>query len=409
MMVVTAASVLLAILQGVVLFCLSYQYMLALASIRQRTPPVPTAPAATRFAIAIPAHNEASVLAATLAQLQFQEYPRQLFDIHVVADHCDDNTAEVAQRGGATVHVRQDHPKGRKAYALQWLFERLVHEHAAYDAVVVFDADSIVDPSFLRIMDGHLRAGRPVLQGQHVISNPEDSRLAAIAAVDMRLNNRLRNQSRSNLGLSCRLMGDAMVFDIDVLRAYGWPAQSMIEDREYGYELLLKGIRVYYVPEAKSFGQAAGSWKQAEPQRLRWYRGVVEIQQRLAGRLVDGAIRRKSLVVLDAALELLIPSYSFLAIVSVINLGLTAALNTLMPSATGPLGLLGSALLFTAWVLYPVLGLLIDRAPAAAFRALLFGPAYLIWRLWISVLVRLRGDRVVWARTKRRQEIERVR
>jgi cellulose synthase/poly-beta-1,6-N-acetylglucosamine synthase-like glycosyltransferase len=227
-----------------------------------------------------------------------------------------------------------------------------------------------------------------------------------MAEVDMRLNNRLRNQSRRNLHLSCRLMGDAMVFDTRLLRAHGWPAESLTEDREYGYELLLRGIRVLYVPGARSRGQAAGSWKQAEPQRLRWYGGLLAMQRRLARRLVAGAVRTRSLALLDGALELLMPAYSFLTAASGINLLLVLGLAALLPSVRGPLGEAASLLVVLAWGFYPLLGLVIDRAPARSFRVLLVGPVYLLWRLWISTLVRLRGGQVAWIRTRRREETD---
>jgi len=198
-----------------------------------------------------------------------------------------------------------------------------------------------------------------------------------MAAVDMRLNNRLRNLGRSNLGFACRLMGDAMVFDTQVLRERGWPTATFNEDREFGYELLLRGVRAYYVPEALSYGQAASSWHQAEPQRLRWYRQVPAMQRRLAWPLIAASLRSRSLALLDGAIELLMPPYSTLTALAALNLAAT---------------------------LYPVLGLVLDRAPPWAFRALLLGPAYLLWRLWIALLVRVRGDRIAWQRTQRREE-----
>jgi len=401
-----ALAALLGLVQGVLLFCLFYQYLLAASSIKQPDLPSMSRGPAIRFAVAIPAHDEASVLPATLAQLQQQEYPRDLFDIHVVADHCADDTASVVQQLGGIAHERNSLPKGRKAYALQWLLEQILASDSPYDAVAIFDADSRVSVDFFRVMAAHLEAGSQVLQGQHVVSNPQDSPLAALAAVDMRLNNRLRNQSRRNLGFSCRLMGDAMVFDARILREYGWPTESLAEDREYGYELTLRGIRVDYVPEARSYGQAASRWKQAEPQRLRWYRGLMEMQRRLAGSLVVNALRSRSLMLLDSALELLMPSYSLLIAASMVNLGLVVAMTFLFPVVDTPMGVTGSALLLVAWGLYPLIGLLVDRAPAWAFRALLLGPAYLGWRLWISVLVRLRRDRIAWVRTQRREEVE---
>lgn len=401
---VTVASWLLSFIQGVLVFCLGYHYLLALVSLRAPRPsPMPLCPR-THFAVAIPAHNEETVLSATLHQFQRQEYPHDLFDVHVVADHCTDATVEIARRAGAIVHERNSLPQGRKAYALQWLLARILNSEADYDAVAIFDADSWVAPDFLRVMDSYLIEGHRVLQGQHIISNPQDSPLAAMAAVDMRLNNRLRNQSRRNIGFACRLMGDAMVFEADILREYGWLGNSLTEDREYGYELLLRGIRAVYVPEAHSFGQAASDWKQAEPQRLRWYQGLVAMQHRLTARLLIGAIRHRSVVLLDGALELLMPSYSFLLALTVLTLGVVSVSHIMSLPLYSLLGVTGSLLLVVAWGFYPWLGLIIDRAPLWAFKALLLGPAYLAWRLWISLLVRLRGDHITWVRTRRREE-----
>ena len=160
------ASSLLCTLQGALVFCLLYQYFMALASIRPSQPAPATAGARTRFAILIPAHNEAPVLRATLARMQGLAYPRALFDVHVVADHCSDETATVAREGGAVAHERDSLPRGRKAYALQWLLARILRGPTDYDAVAIFDADSLISPDFLAAMDGHLQAGARALQGQ---------------------------------------------------------------------------------------------------------------------------------------------------------------------------------------------------------------------------------------------------
>jgi 1,2-diacylglycerol 3-beta-glucosyltransferase len=402
-----AVGVALLSLAQVVLFaCLLYQYLLAFASIPRPDTAAALPDCRKRFAVAIPAHNEAAVLCATLSQLREQDYDRDLYDVHIVADHCTDNTLEVARAGGAIAHERTDLPRGRKAYAVQWLVDRILAIDPPYDAVAVFDADSLVDPDFLRTVNNHLCVGARVLQGQHIISNPRDSCTAMVAAVDMRLNNLLRNQSRRNLGLPCRLMGDAMVFDSAVLREHGWLGRSMTEDREYGYELALRGIGVRYVPEAKSSGQAAGGWKQAEPQRLRWCRGLLEMQRHLTGRLIRGVLRFRSFMLLDRVIELLMPSFSFLTAASGLNLLLVGGFALARPAAHTFLGIWGSAVLVLGWFVYPLVGLVVDRAPHWAFRALLLGPLYLVWRLWISLLVRLRGDQIRWVRTRRREEID---
>jgi len=49
-----------------------------------------------RFAVLVPAHNEERVVGPLVDSLMAQKYPRQLFDVHVIADNCTDHTREVA-------------------------------------------------------------------------------------------------------------------------------------------------------------------------------------------------------------------------------------------------------------------------------------------------------------------------
>jgi cellulose synthase/poly-beta-1,6-N-acetylglucosamine synthase-like glycosyltransferase len=279
--------------------------------------------------------------------------------------------------------------------------DRILSREKDYDALVIFDADSQVDAGFLKAMNSALTQGYLVLQGKHVIANPQASPFSRLAAVDMRLNNLLRNQAKQNLGLSCRLMGDAMCFATHVIRQHGWLAGSLVEDREYGLYLLTQGIRSSYIPEAVSCGQAAPSWGDASKQRLRWYGGVFQIQKRFTFRLLIRGLKKGDWAALDQAGELLLPSFSLLALLS---LGL-AAMQWMWP-ATHPLfPPLVSSGVALAWLLFPFMGLLADGAPASAYRALLYSPFYLLWRLWLGLRARVQGEHIHWMRTRRREEV----
>ena len=59
--------------------------------------------ASTRFAILIPARNEACVIGQLVDSLKKQNYPESLYDIYVVANNCTDNTSEIALLHGAEV------------------------------------------------------------------------------------------------------------------------------------------------------------------------------------------------------------------------------------------------------------------------------------------------------------------
>ena len=82
-----------------ILLPVAYWCLLALAAIRTPSRPAGlTREPSTRFAIAIPAHDEASVIGATVNRLRDLNYPGERFDIHIVADHCSDETAALARK-----------------------------------------------------------------------------------------------------------------------------------------------------------------------------------------------------------------------------------------------------------------------------------------------------------------------
>jgi cellulose synthase/poly-beta-1,6-N-acetylglucosamine synthase-like glycosyltransferase len=394
------ANILTSLLQIVIVIGLGYYYLLLAACFLRHTTVRTTASPDKSFAIAIPAHNEQAVLAKTIGLLRSQTYPPDLFDIYVAADHCNDHTAEVAVRNGAICYERSEEPRGRKAYALQWLLARILAGGKVYDAFVIFDADSQVDSGFLESMNRALGPDRPVLQGKHVIANPEESRFSRLAAVDMRLNNLLRNQAKQTLGLSCRLMGDAMCFAADVIRQHGWLAGSLVEDREYGLHLLTQEIRISYLPEAVSSGQAAPGWNAAASQRLRWYGGVFHIRKKFASKLLKQALQRCDEAALDQAIELLLPPFSVLTLLSLCLAVVQWMWPVLHPLFPAPV----STAIAVAWIVFPFVGLWIDHAPWSAYRALVHSPFYLIWRLWLGFQARVRREKIQWIRTRRREE-----
>jgi hypothetical protein len=157
---------------------------------------------------------------------------------------------------------------------------------------------------------------------------------------------------------------------------------------------------VRYVPDAVSAGQAATRWGDATGQRLRWYAGVFGLQRAHLGPLLSSAWRDRNLDALDAALELSLPPFSTLALLSV---GLVLAQVILTSNHFSPL-LIVSGLLLIGSFLFPILGLLAERAPWHTFRSLLFGPAYALWRVWLGLTVRMRNGNVPWIRTRRAEE-----
>ena len=136
-----------------------------------------------KFMAIIPAHNEEAVVANLVESLKHQDYPKELYDIYVIADNCTDKTAEVARKAGAIVYERFDETKKTKGFALNWFLGQKIEEDADYDAFCIFDADNIVDVNFLKNMNKKLCQGEDVVQGYRDIKNPTDNWITAGYAI----------------------------------------------------------------------------------------------------------------------------------------------------------------------------------------------------------------------------------
>jgi cellulose synthase/poly-beta-1,6-N-acetylglucosamine synthase-like glycosyltransferase len=376
---------------------LVYLYTLALGSLGRRPARSPR-PETTRFAIAIPAHNEAGVIRHTISTLKRLNYPMQLLDVHVVADNCSDDTARIAREAGALVHVRNELPQGSKGAALAWLFDRILGSTPRYDTVVVFDADTQVDPEFLRAVSARLEEGAQVIQGCHRISNPLDGVYPALTSAMFIVDNRFQNQGRANLDWSAKNMGDSICLRTEVLERLGWGG-GLTEDYEFRLKALLAGVKIAYEPRAIGYGEAPSTWAAARIQRSRWLSGTHNARRRYAGLLVKESVRRRDLALVDGALQALLPSYSTLTIAS----GLMLAAHVLLPFDFQTELILLWAAVFVALLAYPVIGLALEHAPLAAFLAVFVGPLFVFWRTWLAFGARF-GKPATWVRTGRRSD-----
>jgi 1,2-diacylglycerol 3-beta-glucosyltransferase len=382
----------------ITLLPLGYLLLLALSSSHSpEFPQMSGSKPSHRFAIAIPAHNEENVIGDTVTQLRKSDYPGSLFDVHIVADYCTDKTAVTAQRAGAFVHERNGGPRTGKGAALSWLFRKILTGNR-YDAVVIFDADTQVGPNFLRVMDARLARGDEVVQGQHIISNPEEGWFPALTGAMFLVDNRFQNLGRSNLGWSAKNMGDSICFRAEVLRQTGW-GEGLTEDYQLRQRLLLQGIKIIYEPRAKGYGEAPLTWEQARAQRSRWLRGTRDASQQSARHLLVQGLKRRHGSLLDGALQAYFPSYSTLTLISLVSLILQLVVNWLIqplfPSVLVAMWGLVLGLLF----LYPLFGLALEGASGRAYLAILSGPAYLLWRTWLALASRFSGKQVAWIRT----------
>lgn len=383
-------------------FVLSLLVLLAAAACSRR--PAPAAAAPLLLAVIVPAHNEELVLAQTLASLKAQSYPAECFEIVVVADNCTDSTAAIARAHGAMVLERTHAQERGKGYALNHAVRHLLAQPTAADGFVIIDADTQAAPDFLTQMSARIAQdtdprGYGAWQGRYGVLNARDGWRAALMTAAFDLVNHVKPLGRDTLALSAGLKGNGMAFTRAVAEQLPWPGGSLTEDLDYGLELARRfGLRVQYVPEARVQAQMPATAGQAASQRSRWERGRFGLVRGRALPLLGEAIRRRSLLLLDAAWDLLTPPLAELAALLLLLAGLTAlgASAHLLPHPKLWLSAAASGLM--GLCVYVLCGLRVAGAGADAYAALARAPFYALWKFAL-LLTRKSGSE--WVRTER--------
>lgn len=358
-----------------------------------------------RFAVLVPAHDEERLLGSTLKSLLALDYPEELFDVHVVADHCSDRTADVARSCGVAVHEHEDPRPAGKGPALQWLLDRLASEGNVYDAAVFVDADTIVDPRFLRVADAHLAVGASVIQSYYSVRDVGSSPAVGLRAAALAARHYLRPLGRSRLGGTAGLHGNGMVLTIEVLGRHRW-SSHLTEDIELQVLLLLDGTKVVFAPDAVVEAEMPVTLDAARTQHERWERGRLELARRfvppLVGRAVLGGPAGR-VAYADAVLDQVVPPLSIVAAGSSALALTSVARACWRPDPPAVRHAAIAVALVGAEAAYVVSALRLARVPLSVYRSLLGAPRLVAWkaRLWLRMLARDRG--VDWVRTARNE------
>ncbi len=391
------------LLAGGTLVVLAALYLLVLAVAALWAPSSsPVAAVGLRLVVLVPAHNEAELIERCLRSLQHQSYPSSLYELAVVADNCDDDTAGIADSCGASVMVR-DCPEARgKGRALRWGMDAVLSRPSPPDGVVVVDADSVAGPYLIAGLAAQLSRGADAVQAEYLALDGGQSPRALLSAAAFVLFHRVRFGGRARLGLPCSMVGNGMAFSRRVLLAVPWNAFSGVEDLEYSLTLRRAGIRPVYAPGAGVRGPVAARGRAARTQRLRWEGGRLDVVRRQVPGLVKAALGGRDWSLVDAALDLATPPLGLLTAAAVSGTAISLVLSAVGAVPVWAAGTWLAAL--AAIPCYVVVGLRAGRAPASTFRALLFAPGLLCSQM-LNRLRLLGGLRAsVWERTERPAE-----
>ena len=310
-------------------------------------------PDGKKIAIVIPAHNESSGLLPTLKDVlpQLEDEDR----LYVVADNCNDDTAEVAASAGASVLVRNDPDLIGKGYALAWAISCLRADPP--DFVAFVDADCRVEPNFfarLAAVCAHLK--RPV-QSAFLMKAPTGASNHSFSEFAWIIRNWARPLGLRRLNGPVQLMGSGMMFPWKVVETAPLAGGNLVEDLRLGLDLASTGAPAYFFPFATVTSQFPSSEKGTRSQRLRWIQGHIQTILS-APRLSLHALRSGNMALLILALDLAIPPLSLLGMLTIAYFAVTACF-LIASGASGPfiLSIVNvSGMLLAVWLAFAKFG-----------------------------------------------------
>lgn len=299
----------------------------------------------------------------TLYSLYGLVYPSNLFDLLVIADNCPHKTVEDIRKLGTKVIERKYTGKTWEPGLLSWIVEQLKHWKEEYDAIVVIEPGVLISGNFLEIMNAYLQNGSLVLQSSSLNVPVSGAWKFKFSRTLLLNSNHINSLGRSKIGMGTRLVKNGTCFKISLLEKMPLELFRAINNEEYNLPLLMKGIRIDFVPEAVVWTTASNSFLQFDLHKTERERRTIK---KYLSHFVTHFVTHKSVQDFDTIVDSLTPS--------VRNQFIGTGTMTVINGALWIFAGISSSyfwlwlMLFTMVTLYLLIGLVTDRAICLAFN-----------------------------------------
>ncbi|HOJ86431.1 MAG TPA: glycosyltransferase family 2 protein [Elusimicrobiales bacterium] len=252
-----------------------------------------------KFAVLIPAHNEEKVIGNLLESLSFLDYPKDLYDVYVICDHCSDSTSKISKGYNVNILSYDDNLPSNKARALNRATKDILSSADKYDAFCYIDADSLIHPDFLKAMSGCMDDGGKAIQGMQLPKNRNESILSMIVSSGQFITNNFFQKPKEFLGLSATLHGKGMCFSTEIVKKFKWDESCLTEDLEMQMRLINAGIRIRWCESAIVYDEEPVHITQYIKRSVRWTRGSLDTAKKHAWRLLVSFIKTSDFKILE--------------------------------------------------------------------------------------------------------------
>ncbi|WP_298713257.1 glycosyltransferase family 2 protein [Chitinophaga sp.] len=248
--------------------CVLYNLFFSIAGkcVARRPSPQPETDAPAKVAILVPAYKEDAVILSVARSYAELDYPKQSYDVWVIADSLQPETLRLLE--AAQVHVLPvSFDKSTKAKSLN---AALAHIGEGYELVLISDADNVLAPDFLTKVNQAYRQGHHAIQAQRVAKNIETP-FAVLDTANEIIANHIYRKGSNAVGLSSSVIGSGMVFHYPLIKS----VMENIDatggfDKVLQLEVVSRGHRIHYLEDALIFDEKVENSAAFSNQRRRW-------------------------------------------------------------------------------------------------------------------------------------------
>ncbi len=228
--------------------------------------PYPQQTAKRKIAILIPGYKEDAVIREVATDALLQNYPKEQFDVVVIADSfLGDTLGFLRTMPIKVIEVKFD--ISTKSKALNSAMEQLTEK---YDIAVILDADNLMSRDFLSKINASFEKGFIAVQGHRTAKNTGTS-LAVLDAISEEINNHIFRKGHRVLGFSSAIIGSGMAFRYDFFKALMLTVTAIGGfDKEIELKLLKEGDIIEYLDDAYVYDEKVQKAEVFSNQRRRW-------------------------------------------------------------------------------------------------------------------------------------------
>jgi cellulose synthase/poly-beta-1,6-N-acetylglucosamine synthase-like glycosyltransferase len=247
-------------------FASIYIFIFAFASVFKEKKVAEVINKSRKFAVLVPGYKEDIVIVQVAKAALKQSYPKELFDVVVIADSFKEDTIGLLKNLPIKL-VEVSFEKSTKSKALNKAMETIGDD---YDVALVLDADNIMEHHFIEKINTSFNQGFKVVQGHRVAKNT-NTPFAILDAISEEVNNSIFRKGHRVLGLSSALIGSGMAFQYHFFKTTMANVNAIGGfDKELELKLLKDGNTIEYLSNAKVLDEKVQKSEVFANQRKRW-------------------------------------------------------------------------------------------------------------------------------------------